>query len=242
MALLALLMISNLGKAQDSTSVKYFDSMWMECTAEAAYYKVEYKKIGAAYESTTYKAGSGVVKNILRFSDPTYKLRSGLSRSYYETGQLEDSSYYKENKMVLSYYYHPNGKIWVVYTYDPDTGKETTIATDSTGVKMEPFVYAIEASFPGGEEAWIAFVSENINNRVPVKKKAPAGRYRAIVQFIVETDGSVSNIQPLTKLGFGIEEELMRVIKKSPKWIPAVWLNKTVRAWRRQPLVFVVPD
>lgn len=242
MALVAFLFGSIPVLAQDSSSVKYFDSLWTECTADRAYYKVEYNKNGAAYEAVTYMAGTGILKNIQSFVDPTYKIRSGLSRTYYASGQLEDSSYYFLDKMVLSYHYHPNGKIWVAYSYDPATRKETTLVTDSTGATINSFLYSREAAFPGGEDAWIAFVSANLNQKVPVKKKAPAGRYKAEIQFIVEPDGSLSNITPLTRQGYGIEDELIRVLKKSPKWIPAVWLNKPVKAWRRQPLTFIVPD
>lgn len=242
MALVALLFSSNIVIAQDSSSVEYFDSLLNKSTAEAAYYKIEYKKNGASYEAIIYIAKTGVLKSTNRYIDPTYKIRSGLSCSYYESGQLEDSTFYKEDKMLYSYYYHPNGNNWVVYRYDPVTGKETTRATDANGAPINPFIFTREADFPGGEDAWLAFLSSNINSKVPIKKKAPAGRYSAVVQFVVEPDGRVSNVIPITNLGYGIEEELMRVIKKSPKWIPAVKLNKTVKAWRRQPLTLVVPD
>lgn len=99
-----------------------------------------------------------------------------------------------------------------------------------------------EAYFIGGDKAWTQFLGENINSKVPIKKKAPAGTYSVIIQFIVRTDGSVSDIEPLTHLGYGMEEEVMRVIKKSPQWVPAVQDGKKVNAYRKQPITFRIDE
>ena len=99
-----------------------------------------------------------------------------------------------------------------------------------------------DAYFPGGDNAWIRFLSTNINSMVPVKKGAPAGTYTVIVRFIVTKDGSVADIQPLTDYGYGMEAEAMRVIAKSPKWIPAVQNKRKVNAYRQRPLTFVVEE
>jgi len=98
-----------------------------------------------------------------------------------------------------------------------------------------------EAYFIGGEKAWARFIAENVNPNVPVKKKAPAGNYTVIIQFIVNKDGTL-DIEPLTNLGYGMEDEVIRVIKKSPLWIPAEQDGKKVRAYRKQPITFNVED
>lgn len=100
----------------------------------------------------------------------------------------------------------------------------------------------VEAAFPGGADAWRQYLQKNLKADVPAKKKAPVGTYKVVVRFIVSKDGSISDIQPETILGYGMEEEVMRVIKKGPRWTPAWQNGKTVNAYRRQPITFLVTD
>lgn len=100
----------------------------------------------------------------------------------------------------------------------------------------------VEASFPGGEEGWRAFLGSLLNPDVPVKRKAPVGRYNVVIQFIVDKDGSVTGIKALTAHGFGMEEEVMRVIRQSPRWTPAEQGGRKVKAYRKQPITFSVSD
>ncbi len=96
------------------------------------------------------------------------------------------------------------------------------------------------ASFRGGQEAWIKYLQKNINPNVPVDNGAPEGPYTVYVQFIVDIDGSVSNIKALTNHGYGMEEETVRLITKGPTWIPAIQNGHSVRAYRKQPITFQI--
>ena len=98
----------------------------------------------------------------------------------------------------------------------------------------------IEASFPGGGDAWRDYLMKNLNAYVPVKNKAPLGKYMVIVRFIVAKDGSISNALAETAHGYGMEKEVLRIIKRGPKWIPASQDGRLVNAYRRQPVTFVV--
>ena len=97
-----------------------------------------------------------------------------------------------------------------------------------------------EASFPGGDAGWRKMLEKNMNGTIPTDNGAPAGKYKVIVRFIVNKEGVVSDIKPETNLGYGMEAEVMRVIKKSGSWIPAMQNNKPVNAYRRQPITFMI--
>jgi len=99
-----------------------------------------------------------------------------------------------------------------------------------------------EAYFPGGDEAWKQFLMSNLKADVPIRKKAPAGKYAVWIQFIVDTDGKVSDIKALTEWGYGMENEVMRLLRKSPKWVPALLNGKPVKAYRKQPVTFWVEE
>ena len=98
----------------------------------------------------------------------------------------------------------------------------------------------IEASFPGGIPEWTRYLMKNLHPYVPVKNKAPLGKYMVIVRFIVAKDGSISNALAETAHGYGMEKEVLRIIKRGPKWIPALQDGRLVNAYRRQPVTFVV--
>ncbi len=98
----------------------------------------------------------------------------------------------------------------------------------------------IEASFQGGESAWRKFLERNLNPSAPVDNGAPEGTYTVYVQFVVSKDGTISDVRALTKHGYGMEEEAVRVIKRGPKWTPAIQNGRQVNAYRKQPITFQV--
>jgi hypothetical protein len=77
-----------------------------------------------------------------------------------------------------------------------------------------------EASFPGGAQAWKEYLSRNLKKTLP---GTPIGSYTVSVQFTIDKDGHHSGYKALSKLGHGMEEEALRIIKESPKqWTPAL--------------------
>jgi protein TonB len=63
-----------------------------------------------------------------------------------------------------------------------------------------------------------------------------------VVRFIVNKDGEISDISAETNLGHGMEQEVIRLIKTSPKWIPASQYGRKVNAYRRQPVTFQIDE
>jgi periplasmic protein TonB len=98
----------------------------------------------------------------------------------------------------------------------------------------------VEASFPGGEDAWRNYLRKTLNANTPLDNGANEGRYTIIVKFVVSKDGSLSDIKCENDPGFGMCEEAVRVIKKTRNWTPALQNGHYVNAYRRQPIVFVV--
>ena len=86
------------------------------------------------------------------------------------------------------------------------------------------------------------FLQKNLNANVPVKNNAPVGKYIAIVLFIVDTEGTVSSVKSETNFGFGMEDEVVRVLEHCGKWKPATRNGKPLNAYRRQRITFLVDD
>jgi protein TonB len=98
----------------------------------------------------------------------------------------------------------------------------------------------IEASFPGGDSKWRQYLERNANGQVATDNGAPEGVYQTVVQFVVDKEGNISDVRALTNHGYGMEEEAIRVIKKGPKWNPAIQNGRQVKAYRKQPITFQV--
>lgn len=98
----------------------------------------------------------------------------------------------------------------------------------------------IEAAFPGGDSKWKQYLERNLNAQVAQDNGAPEGTYTVQVQFVVDKEGNISDVRALTTHGYGMEDEAMRVIKKGPKWTPAQQNGRQVKAYRKQPITFVI--
>ena len=99
-----------------------------------------------------------------------------------------------------------------------------------------------EAEFAGGQQAWIRYLKKNLNPSTASDNAAPPGTYQVIVKFIVSKDGTISDVVAESKHGYGMEEEAVKIIKRGPKWIPANQNGRSVNAYRRQPITFLVEE
>lgn len=89
----------------------------------------------------------------------------------------------------------------------------------------------VKPEFPGGQEALESFLKNNYQKT----QKDLKGKVYAT--FIIEKDGSLSDIKILRDIGYGTGTEAIRVLKKSPKWTPGKQNNKVVRVLYSIPIV-----
>lgn len=128
----------------------------------------------------------------------------------------------------------------VVKPSDIDNGKDIV---EEKPVAVENTIFdkvEIEASFPGGNSKWRQYLERNCNGQVATDNGAPEGTYTTIVQFVVDKEGNLSDVIALSSHGYGMEQEAIRVIKKGPKWNPAIQNGVQVKAYRKQLITFQV--
>ena len=90
--------------------------------------------------------------------------------------------------------------------------------------------------FPGGMEAFMKFLQENV--RYPEAASNAGIQGRVLINFIVEKDGTISNIHILQKVNDYLDAEAIRVVGIMPKWIPGMQGGKTVRVKYTVPISF----
>jgi protein TonB len=96
----------------------------------------------------------------------------------------------------------------------------------------------VEAQFPGGEKAWIQYIIKVVEKNVDRINDDKKSNGTCIIQFIVDKEGNISNVEALTLTKSVLAEVAVDAIKKGPKWIPAMQFGKPVKAYRRQPVTF----
>jgi protein TonB len=101
-----------------------------------------------------------------------------------------------------------------------------------------------EAKFPGGPEGWRKYLERNLDANVAANDGAPTGNYQVKVQFIVDKEGNISNVQAIDvpKACPSCGPEAVKVIKKGPKWEPAVQNGRNVIYQAIQFITFIVAE
>ena len=111
---------------------------------------------------------------------------------------------------------------------DPKTGKEVYKVAENM------------PSYPGGDDARIKFLIENIKYPEAAMKNKVQGK--VFVTFIVRADGSITDVKILRGIGSGCDEETVRVIKLMPKWNPGIDKGKPVDVQFNLPINFILDN
>ena len=91
-------------------------------------------------------------------------------------------------------------------------------------------------SFPGGQGALMAFLSSNIKYPVVAQENGVQGR--VIVGFVVEKDGSISDVKVMRSVDPSLDREAQRVVRAMPRWKPGKQNGSAVRVKYTVPVVF----
>lgn len=91
-------------------------------------------------------------------------------------------------------------------------------------------------SFPGGNTALMDFLSKNVKYPVVAQENGVQGR--VVVSFVVERDGSITDVKVVRSVDPSLDREAARVVQSMPKWIPGKQNGSTVRVKYNVPVSF----
>jgi len=97
-------------------------------------------------------------------------------------------------------------------------------------------VVEVMPQFPGGQIAMLQYLMKNIKYPEQAMKEGIQGR--VAVRFIVEKDGSISDVKPVLSVHPLLNKEAVRVVKSMPKWSPGKHNGKPVRVRFNLPIMF----
>ncbi|WP_316769525.1 energy transducer TonB [Pedobacter frigiditerrae] len=122
-----------------------------------------------------------------------------------------------------------------------NTARPTNAANSTTQVVEDNTIYNFVSmvnppKYPGGLAKLYKFLGENI--KYPTEAKENKIQGKVLASFTVQKDGSLADIKVMRKLGFGTDEEAVRVLKLSPKWEPGLENGRPVNVKYNIPISF----
>ena len=136
------------------------------------------------------------------------------------------------------------------FSIDAEADQDTKVAeqtyvvedTKEKEVVEQPIFMVVEEQpeFPGGEEKRLQFLRDNVQYPRAAKEMGLEGR--VTVGFVVEPDGSISNVKILRGVAPSLDDEAIRVAKLMPKWKAGKQRGKAVRAQYNMPITFILSN
>ncbi len=243
--------------SQDTT---YYNKSWEKAKkSDATYYRIVQKN-NLEYFATDYFI-DGKTQMTGVYSSLEKNIKNGPFKYYSSSGFITSEGNYLENKKEGLWvgYYENAIDIWYKENYKNDTleglqyyyyqngslkRKDSTIRGEikmghcytSSGSDTAYFPFRKDPKFVGGEQARALFIQNNIKYPFNAEKKNIQGM--VILSFIVEMDGSISEVKLVQGVHPLLNEEAIKVTKSMPPWIPAKIDGKATRAQFNMPILF----
>lgn len=123
-------------------------------------------------------------------------------------------------------------------TPDPD-GVAQRMPSENRKEELFSFVEQLP-EFPGGPMAMNQFVSSHVVYPETARDNGISGK--VVISFVVEKDGQISHVKVRQGLGYGCDEEALRVVQSMPNWSPGKQNGQTVRVQYTLPILFHLSD
>jgi len=167
---------------------------------------------------------------------------TAVSVGWFESGQPSQVGRLDANELKTGkwQFFYPDGKTSALVYFKNDTEISLEMFDKNGAITTDTSLKRREATFKGGMDAWRKYLGKAVNPNIATANRAPVGAHTVIIQFVVDIDGKIRDVEALSYLGYGMEQEVMNVIRKGPKWEPAYYYGRPVKAYRKQPLTFQV--
>ncbi|RSK35262.1 energy transducer TonB [Hymenobacter metallilatus] len=129
----------------------------------------------------------------------------------------------------------------ITFEIPAETGASAP-AVPAGGTAASPTTQLVKPDQParpvGGTDAFFEWIQQNQQYPALARQKKIQGR--VMMEFVVQKDGSLTDIKPVKRLGSGLDEEAIRLIKAAPKWQPATYQGQPMKQKMVLPVVFTL--
>lgn len=235
-----------IAQANEKVADKFYmlDANFNGTTQQNALYFIRVAKLNDhSWQFDTYNI-NGPMISTERYKDEKGQVLHGQCVYFNKKGTRDSIINFTDGLPDGSWYYlNDTGKIFLEKKYA--AGRLTATidrirqdSLDAIEYKKRDTVKTIEeeSSFPGGIKGWGKYLNENMVYPDRAQKLEKQGT--VIIQFIVDTEGKVTDPEIIQSVEFSIDDEALRMLYKSPKWKAAFQNGKKVKSYKRQPLTF----
>lgn len=196
---------------------------------------------GGTYHSFSFDGNYAFIYNEKHcgYYDVPYELRSGFRSSVKDLQRENSTLYWKRVKEVMAdidkYWQEISSKVSLVEPGGISTPHRVTLYKDDPQKDVFDVVEQMP-SFPGGMGSLMRYLSRNV--KYPVEAEENGIQGSVITTFIVEKDGSISEVEVKKSVFPALDAEAVRVVKAMPKWNPGKQNGKPVRVQYTIPVSF----
>ena len=239
MKIILTILISILTLVVFSQDTTYYDRDRNEVSSlkSSYYYEVadyDENDTNKVVETAYFK--SGQIKHIKRYNLYSKKKQHGKRKEWHENGQLRMDIDYQDGKFhgeLLTYW--ENGQLKRRDVYEMSDLIEGSV-WDSEGKEVEYYDFMILPKFPDGQNGLVQYLRTNLKYPKKPKRKGITGR--VLIGFVVERDGSVSNVYVVESVEKKLDKEAVKVVKRMPKWAPGMQDGVNIRVHYVLPIRF----
>ena len=236
--LLLLMLFSMTVRSQEKESFYVFDAQWQPTKYDSARYLLHVHQVSDTCWQWDYYNIAGPLVKMEQYRDKAGKELNGITRYFNSKGWLDSAETYRRGKkngdafrissdsfhITMKYVYRNDSLVEVI-----DPAKQKTDPTSKDTVERE-------SEFPGGVKQWLRYMSKNLKYPDRAVNGNIEGEVRIL--FIVDKDGGILDPYVGKSVEYSLDEEALRIIRTSGKWVPAFQNGKIVKSYKIQPVVF----
>lgn len=236
--------ITNFCFAQSDTTYYYFTKTGGTTNKDSAQSFVKMYRHNGIWHGVGYYTKNNTLQSEGDYDDSSINIPIGTFNNYKENGALDFQATYIKGKPTEATYYYKNGDQKSFISFDEEHKVKKQKGWDESGKEIKNYIVTQQASFKGGAQAWQKFLQKKVSDEVASSVNIPTGQFTVIVEFSVNTDGSVfhakavsipDSCKPCGRMATS-------VIMSSPEWQPAIFQNEPVTTYFNQPVTFMITE
>jgi protein TonB len=215
-------------QAQKGETLYAFKKDWSPTSSldSASYVMSVFKENDTLYTCRSYQI-YGPMISWESYKDADLKIANGDFIWYNINGEKDSSATFLNDEKID---FDKNTK-----AVESDSTKQKLVDVNIDPADSHP------AEFNGGIKGWTHYLEKNLVTPERLKNLShKSSKYTVVVSFIIDKSGSVSNIRIEKSCEWSADNEIIRILKKSPKWLPATIKGLPVVYRHKQSLTFVV--
>jgi protein TonB len=233
-----LLILTTQTRAQEKQSLYVFDANWNPTKMDSAHFLLRVHQVNDSCWQWDYYNIIGPLLKTEQFRDKNGNELDGISHYYNGKGWLDSTASFRKGRKNGDFYKLRSDTFTIALKYKYLDDSLVEVIDTRKPKKDSAVVYKDEkeSEYPGGVGQWIRYLNKNIKYPERAVNNNIEGEVR--VSFIVDKEGKVQDSYIARSVEYTLDDESLRMVRGSGKWVPAFQNGKVVKSYKVQPIVF----